>query len=259
MSELAQEKLVIRNIAIATDFSPWSDRATQHALVVAHRFGAVLHFLHAVRRSEFSLVPGMMVQLDEVAERDCDQMIARLNGGHCLDNIEFHCWQLDGEVSEGFGDFVREHNIDLLIVGTRGRSGISKLLLGSVTEEIFHCVCCPVLTIGPWSRPAARHLKLNRVLFATDLSAESIFAIPYLLIAAKTWQADIDVLHVCSPVTSKRQGSMESFSRKMDSLTGYLRPLSHTAGGAFGHRSEFCPAKQRRSDCPWSRPSPLPI
>jgi nucleotide-binding universal stress UspA family protein len=160
-----------------------------------------------------------MVQLDELAERDCDQMIARLNGGHCLDNIEFHCWQLDGEVSEGFGDFVREHNIDLLIVGTRGRSGISKLLLGSVAEEIFHCVCCPVLTIGPWSRPAARQLKLNRVLFATDLSAESFSAISYVLTAAKTWQADIDVLHVCSPVTSKCQGSMESLSRTMDSFT----------------------------------------
>ena len=75
MSEFPQHGVVIRNIAIATDFSPWSDRATQHALFVAHRFGAVLHFVHAVRRSEFSVVPGMMVQLDELAERDCDQMI----------------------------------------------------------------------------------------------------------------------------------------------------------------------------------------
>ena len=263
MSELPHDGLVIRNIAIATDFSPWSERATQHALVVAHRFGAVLHFLHAVRRSEFSLVPGMMVQLDELAERDCDQMIARLNGGHCLDNIEYHCWQMDGEVSEGFGDFVREHNIDLLIVGTRGRSGISKLLLGSVAEEIFHCVCCPVLTIGPWSRPAARQLKLNRVLFATDLSAESFSAISYVLTAAKTWQADIDVLHVCSAATSE----VPRFNGKFQPHDGFfhqrrtrsLRPLSHAAGGAFGHRSEFRPAEQRRSDCPWSGPSSFPI
>ena len=219
MSEFPQHGLVIRNIAIATDFSPWSDRATQHALFVAHRFGAVLHFVHAVRRSEFAVVPGMMVQLDEVAERDCDQMIERLNAGHCLENIEYHCWQMDGEVSEGFGDFVREHNIDLLILGTRGRSGVSKLLLGSVAEEIFHCVCCPVLTIGPWSRPATRQLKLNRVLFATDLSAESFTAISYVLTAAKTWQADIDVLHVCSATTSKCQDSMESLGRGMESLT----------------------------------------
>ena len=57
MSELPQHGVVIRNIAIATDFSPWSDRATQHALVVARWYGAALHFLHAVRRSEFSFVP----------------------------------------------------------------------------------------------------------------------------------------------------------------------------------------------------------
>ena len=59
--------VLVRNIAIATDFSPWSDRATQHALLVARQFGAAVHFVHAVRRSEFALVPDMMVELERAS------------------------------------------------------------------------------------------------------------------------------------------------------------------------------------------------
>jgi len=211
---------MVRNVAVATDFSPWSDRATQHALVVAHRFGARLHFLHTVRRSEFSFVPGMMVQLNELAQRDCESMIGRLNATHSLDDIEHRCWNMDGEVSTVFGDFVRDQKIDLLILGTRGRSGISKLLLGSIAEEIFHCVFCPVLTVGPWSRGATRQLQMRRVVLATDLSAESYAAIPYVLTAAKTWGTEIDVAHVCSSAKSDCRQSMEAFRQRMDSLAG---------------------------------------
>lgn len=218
--------LNIRNVAVATDFSPGLDRATQHALVVAHRFGATLHFLHAVRRSEFALVPDMMVQLDELAQRDCEYMIDRLDSAHSLDDIEHHCWNLDGEFSATFGDFVRDQNIDLLVMGTRGRSGLSKLLLGSIAEQIFHCVFCPVFTVGPWSRDANKQLVLKRVLFATDLSAESYAAIPYVLTAAKTWHAEIDVLHVCSSATSDCRHSMEVFTRKMDCLAKAEQDLS---------------------------------
>ena len=56
----------------------------------------------------------------------------------------------------------------------------------------------------PWVPGLAargRQLLLNRVLFATDLSKESRAAIPYVLAAARTWNAEIDVLHVCSSGT----------------------------------------------------------
>ena len=212
------DQVVVRNVAIATDFSPWSERATQHAIVVAHRFGAVLHFLHTVRRSEFAIVPDMMVQLDQLAQRDCGDMIGRLKASKSLDNVEHYCWTVDGEFAEVFESFIHEHAIDLLVLGTRGRSGLSKLLLGSLAQEIFHYVDCPVLTVGPWSRGAARKLELRKVLFATDLTDESAAAIPYVLTAARTWHTEIDVLHVCSSAACNCRKQMESFSRKIDEL-----------------------------------------
>ncbi len=218
MSSHTQQDVAIRNVAIATDFSPCSDRAMQHALAVARHFGAVLHFLHIVRPSEFAFVPDMLSQLDELANRDCDALVGRLEASHELDNIEHRCWTIDGEVSEVFGNFTRDQKIDLLVLGTRGRSGISKLLLGSIAQQIFHYVFCPVLTVGPWSRGVPMQLQLKKLLFATDLSAESAAALPYLLTVAKVWHADVDVLHVCSSKSRDRHPQMEKFQRRMDEL-----------------------------------------
>ncbi len=233
MFEELNHGLAIRNIAIATDFAPWSDRAMQHALLIARWCRATLHIVHSIRRSEFSFVPDMMVQLGELAERDCEDLIGRLDTAHKLDNIEHRIWNLDGEVSN-LGDFVRDQKIDLLVLGTRGRSGISKLVMGSVAEQIFHCVSCPVLTVGPWSRGAASQLALKNVLFATDLSPQSTAALPFVLAAAKAWRAAIDVLHVCSPDRSDSEPRMEAYRRRLDALTASEPRLSiryHVAPG----------------------------
>jgi nucleotide-binding universal stress UspA family protein len=218
LNDQAFSNIVIRNIAIATDFSPCSDRATLHALLVARQFGAAVHFLHVVRRSEFALIPDMMVELDALAQRDSDELIARLRAARELDSTDARCWNVDGEISEVFGDLIRDHRIDLLVLGTRGRSGISKFFSSSIAKEICHSVSCPVLTVGPWFCGASKQLLLNRVLFATDLSDESIAAIPYVLTAASIWNAEIDVLHVCSSCSSNQRRLMEEFGRAIEDI-----------------------------------------
>ncbi len=229
-----QNGLAIRNIAVATDFSPWSDRALPHALLVARQYRVSLHILHAVRRSEFPFVPDMVVPLGDLADRDSIDLVGRLQAAHSLDDIDYRCWNLPGELSV-LGDFVRDQNIDLLVLGTRGRNGISKLLLGSVAEEISHCVSCPVLTVGPCSRDAASRLELSNVLFATDLSPHSATAMPYVLAAAKMGRAEIDVLHVCSGQSSDCKQRMETYRAQMRAAQGIEPAISiryHVLPGA---------------------------
>lgn len=235
MPDHTEVGLKIRNVAIATDFGPWSNRAMQHALEVAHRFRAVLHILHTVRRSEFALAPDMISQLDKLAERDCKDLIELLHAAHSLDGIEHRSWNLEGECSEVFGEFVRDQNIDLLVIGTRGRSGIAKLLLGSIAEEISRCVPCPVLTVGPWSREPTRPLEVRRVLFASDLSTRSCAAIPYVLTAAKMSGAKIDVLQLSLSPNSKYELFFEDFSHEMEREGGDKQDLGvqyHLQSGA---------------------------
>lgn len=217
MSDLPHNGVAIRNIAIATDFSPWSDRAMQHALLITRWYGAALHIIHAIRPTEFSFVPDLMVQLDQLAERDCQDLMGRLHAAHKLDDIDYRLWNLYGEVST-LGDFVRDQNIDLLVLGTRGRSGISKLFLGSVAEEIFHCVSCPVLTVGPGARGVTSRLEVKNILLATDLSRQSTAALPYALMAARVWRAGLNVLHVSSPGATDCDTRMDAYRRRLNVL-----------------------------------------
>jgi len=86
---------------------------------------------------------------------------------------------------------------DLIVLGTRGRTGLGKLLLGSQAEEIFRPAKCPVLTVGPHSQPiSGGENELKEVLFATDFTPESQAAAPYAVSVALALQAHLNLLHV---------------------------------------------------------------
>lgn len=209
-------RVTLRNVAVATDFSACSERAVEHALAVARHFGATIHFLHLVRPSKFAYVPEMMPNLDEAATRDCDQLIDQLAKSHRLEGIEFHRWVEQGEIEEVVGEFVRKQQIDLLILGTHGRSGVPRLLLGSAAQQIFHSVHCPVLTVGPASPGASLHLQLRRVLFSTDLSPESLSAVPWVVTAAQEWHTELDLLHVCSHDAPEHSERLKILKARID-------------------------------------------
>ena len=92
---------------------------------------------------------------------------------------------------------LRECQVDLVVLGTHGRTGAIKLLLGSVAEEIFRQVKVPVLTIGPVVINGIHNGgHFHRVLFATDFSKEARAAAPYAISMAQENQARLLLLHV---------------------------------------------------------------
>ncbi len=99
-----------------------------------------------------------------------------------------------GDIWEGLLEMVKERNIDLIAVGTTGRAGIQKLLLGSVAEEIIREAPCPVLTVGPVGSGQAP--KIKRVLYATDFSAASLGAAPHAFSLSRDFQSQLTLLHV---------------------------------------------------------------
>lgn len=190
-------RVAIHNVAVATDFSPCSEHALEHGLAVARHFGATLHLLHLLRPSQFPMAAEMMPALADAAERDYEHLIASLRHNRRLDGIEVRASIEQGEIPDLAGAFVRDQHIDLLIVGTHGHTGLPRLFLGSVAQQIFHCVDCPVLAVGPRAPGTGPQLQLRRVLFATDLSRESLAAVPYVLTSVEEWHTELDVLHVC--------------------------------------------------------------
>src|SRR5271157_5610792 len=122
--------------------------------------------------------------------------MADLMGSESLKDVEHKELIEQGEIPEVISKLVRKHGIDLIVVGTGGRKGLGKLLLGSVAEEIFRHAACPVLTMGPHATGWEIDGNLRHILLATDFGAESVHGLPYAISLAEENRARLTLLHV---------------------------------------------------------------
>ena len=106
-----------------------------------------------------------------------------------------------------------KHEINLIVIGTHGRRGVEKMLLGSIAEEILRCAQGPVLMVGPESSVAPEtEARPRRILYATDFSPESEPAMHYACTLAKEYKATLFFLHVAEdvwkePITTRMQAA----------------------------------------------------
>ncbi|UVE49718.1 universal stress protein [Haloferax larsenii] len=135
------------DILVPTDGSKAAERAIEHALDIAETYGATLHALYVVDTSIYtSLDAGADVVIDAL-EREGDVATK-----HILDAAEDAGVDADAEVTTGTAyrsirDYIESHDIDLVVMGTHGRTGLSHYLLGSVTERVVRTSPVPVLTV----------------------------------------------------------------------------------------------------------------
>ena len=119
-----------------------------------------------------------------------------------------------GDISKELSRIVDDERINLIVLGTHGRAGISKVLMGSVAEEIFRQATCPVLTVGPsvCGEPDVA-VEMRTILYPTDFSSESLAAAPYAISMAQEHQARLYLLHVTDdPVDRVMEGSLRNGS-----------------------------------------------
>jgi nucleotide-binding universal stress UspA family protein len=99
---------------------------------------------------------------------------------HGLKQGPFKPVLLTGEVSLAIEEFTKKREIDLIILGSRGDVGLTRLFEGSMAEEIFRTAQCPVLVVGPNAGPAEKPETFNHLFFPSDLSSFSKAAVPYV-------------------------------------------------------------------------------
>ena len=106
-----------------------------------------------------------------------------------------------GQVWDVLASVIQREDVDLLVLGTRGRGGLKKLALGSVAEQVLRLAKCPVLTVGPHAQPASSGtVEFRRILFATDFGPASTKAFSYALSLAEDYQAKLVLLHMVPPM-----------------------------------------------------------
>ncbi len=190
---IAPPRIKLETILFATDLSPAAQSALSYALGLARHYGAVLYSVTVLPHLPFVEAPLPDPEQTKLFAR---QELAALVASESFKGIKHNELVREGEVPEVLSELVRGYGIDLIVISTGGRTGLKKLLLGSVAEEIFRTAGCPVLTVGPHVIPFEIDGKLRHILYATDFGPESVHALPYALSLAEENQARLTLLHV---------------------------------------------------------------
>ena len=190
-------QITFQHILFATDFSATADRALPYAVEIARRSIATIHAVHVISSDCSPRLPQ-----NDGAEIAHDQEEFRARKKNQLEQelreLPHEFLFLMGDVWKNLEGVIGEKNVDLLVLGTHGRSGIAKALMGSEAEKIFRQAPCPVLTVGPRVAPRASHAaaaELNSILYATDFSPESLAAARYAISLARDHRAELVLLH----------------------------------------------------------------
>ena len=186
---------VVHTILLATDFSDAANRAQSYATGLARRFRVKLVVAHANEPPNYGLRPETWRIANEQATAKMRELETTLSTNFPGFESEF-CVD-EGSAWPMVQSLLGKQKVDLIVVGTRGRTGVEKLLLGSQAEEIFRHAPCPVLTVGPHAMPmTGTERELGEVLYATDFSPESRASAPFAVGFALTLEAHLNLLHV---------------------------------------------------------------
>ena len=179
--------IAIKNILLATDFSAGSDVALKHALALAAQHSAQVHTIHVAAPDCYQLLDPTAFALTfkgwAAESKNPTEVLRGLMQG-LPSQVPLH----PGQVWQVIREIVERNQIDLLVLASHGRHGIPRLLMGSVAEDVFRNVSCPVLTVGPDVKACSgSEFQIKNVLLATHFANE--------------FHAGLTVLHV----TDERQ------------------------------------------------------
>lgn len=140
----------LTTILVPTDFSEPSQSAIKYARAFAEQFKATVHVLHVLEdpfiyapTSEGYMVPPGLIEEMEKAARDRLQKAFPVEGP----SVQVELVLKHGSPFVEIVRYAREHDVDLVVIGTHGRGPIAHMLLGSVAEKVVRKAPCPVLTV----------------------------------------------------------------------------------------------------------------
>lgn len=227
----------VRNILFATDFSATSESALPYAAAIARHFSSTLHLAHVLSDTNLFLMTGAVDyvsvgKLVEEAQLEAQQKLEHIKA--CLGNIPCCIYVRHGQIWTNLSEIVAAEKIDLIVVGTHGRTGLGKLVLGSVAEDILRHAPCPVLTVGPKIHGHARlpkfhdskleiappELELEQIVCATNLTLASRKLAPAAITLAEEFESQLTLLHVIEEYSrvGDRPGLIESRNRQLRAL-----------------------------------------
>jgi nucleotide-binding universal stress UspA family protein len=200
LASQAGERVAINRILFATDFSAVSSNAASYAKALAHRFSSSIEIAHVFDPAPFGSHEEAMKGLPvKERRRLVEDNLKRLQEDFSASGINAQTILPEGlRASVSLLKIVREQRMDLIVAGTRSKSGMERQLLGSTAEQLVRNATCPVFTVGPHAKQPPP-LFFERIVYATDFLLEAAKAAVYALLFAEDSGAHLYVCHVLVP------------------------------------------------------------
>jgi nucleotide-binding universal stress UspA family protein len=218
----------IQKILFPTDFSRCADQALSHAAFLARRFGAELHLLHAVVLHgddpanpiyEFPDPDELYRLAEEAATQRLEGLLPEAGG-----ELEIRRTHRRGIAPAAvILEYASEAGVDLIVLGTHGRRGLGRLVLGSVAEEVVRLASCPVMTLREQENPRPVE-ALERILVPVDFSEPSKRALASAVELAQIYDSHLQLLHVVQPMAYPQvyfPGSTSAVAADYAAITRY--------------------------------------
>ncbi len=207
--------LPIQRILCPLDFSEISPLSLEYAQSFAKHYSAELLVLHALEPMEVAYPDDEFVEAwSEARSRRTAEAKARLQAvveAHPSRVLSLEMMVREGRPSDAILAEAERQAADLIVMGTHGRRGMDRWLLGSVTEKVLRKARCPVLVVRkpahPFisTQPAADPVRLERVLVCSDFSEPSLRALEYAISLAMEFDAELRILHVVEEIPGSKE------------------------------------------------------
>lgn len=201
------------SILLPTDGSDSAEAAIGHAVTNADRFDATLHVLSVLeteRTPDSLLTPRDVDTIHRELQTRAERAVEKIAAQAREEGIEVVTAIEEGQPAPTICEYVEDHAIDLLIMGTHGRTGFSRYALGSVAEAIVRRANCSILTVHEGT---VESVEYERVLIATDGSSASEPAIREGLELAREYGATVHGINVVDVRLSRSPAYLDALSR----------------------------------------------
>jgi nucleotide-binding universal stress UspA family protein len=223
--------LEIKLILCPIDFSEFSVRAYQHALSLAEHYRARLVAQHVVELwrypyADYAASVGDYERFSQALREGGREQLEEFVKNHTHDEIQPEIVVHEGIAPDSILSFAQAEKTDVIVMGTHGRRGFDRLMLGSVTDRVMRRAPCPVLAVGKSSHDSVasdeeRHRRhLSRILYCTDFSDNSERALNYALSARAEYDAELTMLHVLEEVSppAKKEQAIATAKDELEKL-----------------------------------------
>ena len=138
-----------RNIVIATDGSENTQKAVSYGIEIAKLSGATVHALYVVDTSSFSSIPmdAGWESMYEILKKEGEKAVSEVNKQGKAAGVDVREIIEDGHPSSTIIEFAENNNVDLVVLGTLGKTGLDRFLLGSVAEKVVRGSKVPVMVV----------------------------------------------------------------------------------------------------------------